>query len=116
MGNKEFKKVLQKLIEEREEHFKNLSKEEVEKEVKRLTKLAKYYTSPNNVSYSKFRNLVQDFGFVYERTKGSHETFILFVKTKHFVKRVLMEIQPDKNKAKSYQINQLFQKVETYLL
>ena len=58
-------------------------------------------TSDNNIKYADFQNLIVDLGFQFKRQEGSHRTY------RHPFYRVNMNIQPDGNKAKGYQVRQL---------
>ena len=66
--------------------------------------------SDNNIRYSDFQNLIVDLGFEYQRQDGSHRTY------RHMVHRVNMNIQPDGNKAKAYQVKQLRNLINKYSL
>jgi len=57
--------------------------------------------SDNNIKYSDFQNLITDLGFEYQRHEGSHRIY------RHPIYRINMNIQPDGNKAKGYQVKQL---------
>jgi len=57
--------------------------------------------SDNNIRYSDFQNLIIDIGFVFERQRGSHIIYY------HDSIGEFMNIQPDGNKAKGYQVRQL---------
>jgi hypothetical protein len=57
--------------------------------------------SDNNIKYADFQNLIIDLGFVFERQRGSHAIYY------HDGVDEFMNIQPDGNKAKSYQVRQL---------
>ena len=57
--------------------------------------------SDNNIRYADFENLLIDLGFVYERQKGSHVIYY------HGGVNEFMNIQPDGNKAKGYQVRQV---------
>lgn len=57
--------------------------------------------SDNNIKYSDFQNLIIDLGFVFERQRGSHVIYY------HDGINEFMNIQPDGNKAKAYQVRQL---------
>ena len=64
----------------------------------------------NNISYADFQNLVVDLGFEYQRQDGSHRIY------RHHVYGVKMNIQPDGNKAKGYQVKQLRALIRKYSL
>jgi len=57
--------------------------------------------SDYNIKYSDFQNLIIDLGFVFERQRGSHAVYC------HEEINEFMNIQPDGNKAKAYQVRQL---------
>jgi len=57
--------------------------------------------SDNNINYSDFQNLIVDLGFEFKRQDGSHRIY------RHPIYKVKMNIQPDGNKAKAYQVKQL---------
>ena len=64
----------------------------------------------NNISFADFQNLIVDLGFKYQRQEGSHKTY------RHMDYRVNMNIQPDGNKAKGYQVRQLRSLIKKYSL
>jgi predicted RNA binding protein YcfA (HicA-like mRNA interferase family) len=55
----------------------------------------------NNIKFTDFQNLAVGLGFVFERQRGSH--FIYY----HPEINEFLNIQPDGNKAKGYQVRQL---------
>jgi len=57
--------------------------------------------SDNNIRYADFQSRITDLGFVFERQRGSHEVYY------HDDIDEFMNIQPDGNKAKGYQVRQL---------
>ena len=57
--------------------------------------------SDNNIKFMDFQNLIIDLGFVFERQRGSHAIYY------HDGIDEFMNIQPDGNKAKGYQVRQL---------
>jgi predicted RNA binding protein YcfA (HicA-like mRNA interferase family) len=57
--------------------------------------------SDNNINFADFQNLIVDLGFIFMRQVGSHRTY------RHPKCKVKMNIQPDGNKAKGYQVKQL---------
>ena len=67
-------------------------------------------TSRNNVKYTDFVALIESFGFVHTRGKGSHEIF----KRKGIAE--IVNIQNHNGKAKPYQIEQFLSLVEKYNL
>ena len=64
--------------------------------------------SDNNINYNDFQNLIIDLGFEYQRQEGSHKIY------RHTVHRVNMNIQPEGNKAKGYQVKQLRALIKKY--
>ena len=64
--------------------------------------------SDNNIKFTDFQNLIVDLGFQFERQEGSHRTY------RHPIYRVNMNIQPDGNKAKGYQVRQLRSIINMY--
>lgn len=63
---------------------------------KRQKRLERMRQNPNNVSLNDFRRVLEDHGFVYQRTSGSHFTFyyILAGQTKLFVVPFNRPIKP----------------------
>jgi len=57
--------------------------------------------SDNNIRYADFQSLITSLGFAFERHRGSHEVYY------HDGINEFMNIQPDGNKAKGYQVRQL---------
>ncbi|MCL1786805.1 MAG: type II toxin-antitoxin system HicA family toxin [Defluviitaleaceae bacterium] len=57
--------------------------------------------SDNNIKFTDLQRLIIDLGFAFERQKGSH---ILYY---HAGLNEFLNIQPDGNKAKGYQVRQL---------
>ena len=55
----------------------------------------------SNIKYAEFSNLVVDLGFKFERQRGSHAIYY------HSGINEFINIQPDGNKAKGYQVRQL---------
>jgi len=69
--------------------------------------------SPNNLSFSDLRLLLEKVGFEFIRQKGSHRTF------KHpWIKDIdgIQEIQNVKGKAKAYQVRQVLDKIDRHNL
>ena len=62
----------------------------------------------NNIKYADFQNLIVDLGFIFERQKGSHSIYY------HEGVSVFLNIQPDGNKAKGYQVKQLRNIINKY--
>jgi predicted RNA binding protein YcfA (HicA-like mRNA interferase family) len=78
-----------------------------------MVKPAKLYSqllesSHRSVSFRDFVALVEAFGFVYQRTKGSHRSY------RHPNCPKLLVIQPDDNEAKRYQVKELLELVEQF--
>ena len=63
-----------------------------------------------NVSFEDLRKVAQAFGFVHVRTSGSHHIF------NHPGLPGMLNLQPDRGKAKPYQMRQLVKLVEKYRL
>lgn len=65
-----------------------------------------------NVKFNQFITVVEAFGFVLDRIKGSHHTY------KHpEVPEAFLQLQPDKSgEAKPYQIKQFLSLIEEYNL
>jgi predicted RNA binding protein YcfA (HicA-like mRNA interferase family) len=70
----------------------------------RLYERAKSTT--NNFSFSDLCQLAEHFGFVHDRTRGSHHIFI------HPELRDQMDFQPKNGQAKPYQVRQLVKAIE----
>jgi len=66
--------------------------------------------STRNVSFSDMRRLVESFGFVLSRVRGSHHIFI------HPHVPELVNLQDVRGQAKPYQIRQFLRLVERYAL
>ena len=64
--------------------------------------------SDNNIKFSDFQSLILDLGFEYQRQEGSH---IIYRHPEH---KVNMNVQPDGNKAKGYQVKQLRNLIAKY--
>ena len=72
--------------------------------------LEKAKRSPTNFTFEEICLLAERVGFVFRRQAGSHRIF------KHPLYNAMMNFQPDKrdpSKAKSYQIKQLLNFIET---
>lgn len=63
-----------------------------------------------NVSFADFVLILEAFGFVYSRTKGSHFVY------RHQAVKESVSIQSDNGEAKPYQIRQFLKLVEAYNL
>ncbi len=72
--------------------------------------LRKIINNPNNVKFGDFISVVESFGFVLLRTKGSH--FVFF----NDEIKEMINIQNFKGEAKPYQIKQFLYLVEKYNL
>ncbi len=72
------------------------------KKLDKYEKLEKYNNNPNNVSMKDFISLITSFGFEKIRQRGSH--------IQYRVKNtsITLNIQSNANKAKPYQIKQLY--------
>jgi predicted RNA binding protein YcfA (HicA-like mRNA interferase family) len=57
--------------------------------------------SDNNIKYTDFQNLIVGLGFEFQHQEGSHRFYA------HKIYPAIMNIQPDGNKAKGYQVRQL---------
>jgi len=81
-----------------------------------LTRKQKLYRRllnyPKNIHFDDFISVIEAFGFVRDRSKGSHQVY------KHAaVPDKFLTLQPDKNhQAKPYQIKQFLSLVEAYHL
>jgi predicted RNA binding protein YcfA (HicA-like mRNA interferase family) len=80
--------------------------------VKKRKLYQRILNSQKNVNFNQFISVVEAFGFVLDRLKGSHHTY------KHpSVKAAFLLLQADKNGgAKPYQIKQFLSLVEEYNL
>lgn len=63
-----------------------------------------------NVAFSDFTTLVEELGFRLDRVRGSHRVYLHPAVPRPF------PLQPDKGKAKPYQIRQLLKILEEYNL
>ena len=66
--------------------------------------------SDSNIRYADFQNLIIALGFGFERQRGSHAIYY------HAGINEFMNIQPDGNKAKGYQVRQLRNIIAEYNL
>ena len=64
--------------------------------------------SNNNINFNDFQNLIIDLGFEFKRQNGSHVIYF------HNGINKFMNIQPDGNKAKGYQVRQLRDIINEY--
>ena len=65
--------------------------------------LEKLKNSQKNVRYGDFVMLINAFGFEYDRTRGSHNTYM------HLGIHKVINIQNNKGQAKPYQIKQFLE-------
>lgn len=77
-------------------------------------KLDKIYqkakTNPYGLRFSEFCKLIEAFGFIYQRQRGSHLIY------GHPDVPEFVNIQNDKGRAKSYQVKQFLQLIEKFEL
>ena len=73
--------------------------------------LQKLTTSQTNVRFGDLVRVVRALGFKHDRTKGSHQIFI-----HSRFKEAQLNLQPDGQEAKPYQVRQLLKLVEEYHL
>lgn len=79
--------------------------------VKKRKLFEKMLNSPKNIRFEEFILLLEAFGFVQDRVRGSHHIFV------HDDIIELLSIQSNKNgKAKPYQIRQFIRLIEQYAL
>ena len=80
--------------------------------VKKQKLYQRLVNNPKNVRFSDLISVVEAFGFVLDRVRGSHRVY------KHeAVASSFLVLQPDKNgQAKPYQVKQFLSLVETYNL
>lgn len=79
--------------------------------VNRSKIFAKLVSGSKNISFEEFASLLEGFGYVLERVRGSHHVF------KHPKVPQLLSIQPRQDgKAKPYQLKQFLKQVEEYQL
>ncbi|MCL2055837.1 MAG: type II toxin-antitoxin system HicA family toxin [Oscillospiraceae bacterium] len=72
--------------------------------------LEKIYNNYKNVRFHEFITLVEAFGFVLVRKKGSHSIYKNYEINRH------INLQPKNGLAKPYQIKQFFEIVQNYNL
>jgi predicted RNA binding protein YcfA (HicA-like mRNA interferase family) len=65
-------------------------------------------STDRSISFRDFVALVEAFGFVHQRTKGSHRSY------RHLDCPRLMVIQPNGTDAKRYQVRELLELVEGF--
>jgi predicted RNA binding protein YcfA (HicA-like mRNA interferase family) len=80
-----------------------------------MTKPAKLYTlllqsTDRSISFRDFVALIEAFGFIYSRTKGSHLSY------KHPTCPKLMVVQPNGKDAKRYQVREFLDLVREFEL
>jgi predicted RNA binding protein YcfA (HicA-like mRNA interferase family) len=68
------------------------------------------YSNTNNVRFNDLITIVESFGFYLARSNGSHFLY----KNKEIAKTI--NLQSDKGKAKSYQVEQFITIIEKYNL
>jgi predicted RNA binding protein YcfA (HicA-like mRNA interferase family) len=69
---------------------------------------ARLVVSPQSMRFRDFRRILEAFGFVLDRVKGSHHQYL------HPVASRPLSIQPKGNMAKPYQIDQFLDIVEEF--
>lgn len=65
-------------------------------------------TGSKNISFNDFTKLLEAFGFVLDRVKGSHHIYL------HKDVKEIINIQNVKGKVKPYQVKQFLTLVENY--
>ncbi|HZS75196.1 MAG TPA: type II toxin-antitoxin system HicA family toxin [Ktedonobacteraceae bacterium] len=70
--------------------------------------LAKILSGSKNISFNDFVSLVEAYGFHLSRVRGSHHIFV------HPDLPEILNLQNVKGQAKSYQIRQFLEIVESY--
>lgn len=80
--------------------------------VKKQKLYQKLVNNQKNIKFSQLITVVEAFGFVLDRIKGSHHTY------KHLdIAEAFLQLQPGKNgDAKPYQIKQFLSLIEEYNL
>jgi len=79
--------------------------------VKRRKLLQRLLSGSRNLSFEEFIALLEGFGFILDRVKGSHHIFV------HPAAPELLSVQPRKDhKAKPYQLRQFLKMIEEYNL
>jgi predicted RNA binding protein YcfA (HicA-like mRNA interferase family) len=78
-----------------------------------MTSPAKLYalllqSSNRSISFRDFVALVEAFGFIYQRSKGSHRSY------RHPDCPRLLVIQPDSGDAKRYQVREFLEFIEEF--
>ncbi len=68
--------------------------------------LEKAERTPHALRFSELQRLAECFGYEYDRTAGSHHIY------KHSKARAVLNIQPDRGNAKTYQVRQLLDQVD----
>jgi len=77
---------------------------------KKIYNAVKSGQSDNNIKYTDFQLLIVDLGFEFKHQDGSHRFYA------HKLYEIVMNIQPDGNKAKGYQVRQLRYLIKKYNL
>ena len=72
--------------------------------------LLKAYNGPNNLRFHEFVELIEAFGFQFQRTRGSHHLF-----AKPGLSSIV-NVQEHAGKAKPYQVRQFLELIERYEL
>ena len=83
-------------------------------EQKKRALLDKARRHPESVTLQELQQLASAFGFVADRTRGSHQQYVRLAEPAH-----LLSIQPrkgDRKMAKPYQVKQFVVFIEDYLL
>ena len=81
-----------------------------EENVNKRKLLEKIYNNNKNVKFNDSITLVEAFGFILERTRGSHSIYKNYEINKH------LNLQPQKGVAKPYQIDQFLETVQKFNL
>jgi len=66
--------------------------------------------NPKNVAFNDLLRVAKAFGFVLDRTRGSHHVF------RHPAAGSRLNLQPDGKNAKPYQVRQFLGQIERYNL
>ncbi|HUA33966.1 MAG TPA: type II toxin-antitoxin system HicA family toxin [Candidatus Binataceae bacterium] len=64
--------------------------------------LAEARNNPGGLSFSDFESLMNQAGWRFDRQRGSHRIW-------YSPERLMLSVQPRRNKAKSYQVRQFLQ-------
>lgn len=76
--------------------------------MKKRKLLAKLLSGSKNIRFGEFVGLLEAFGFILERSEGSHQVYVHPKVPRPF------PIQNDKGEAKPYQVRQFLKLVEQY--